>query len=123
MALAKNVMGGGFSAGQAKAVGWPGVSSSLTAAGTVITDALDLVTDINFIGTCAAGAGVQLYSGEIGDSQIIYNGGANACKVYPDSSSAQFNALGAGNSFQLGTNTMCYVRKITATRWIVNLSA
>ena len=66
---------------------------------------------------------MQVASCEIGDSQEIYNGGANACKVYPDSTSAQFNALGNGNAFLLATNTTCYCRKITSTRWIVNLSA
>ena len=122
MALANNILRGGFSAGQAKAVNGA-IATGLTAAGTTITDALDLSADTNVIGTCASGAGVQVPACEIGDSVEIYNGGANACKVYPDTTSAQFNALGAGNSFSLGTNTTCYCRKITSTRWIVNLSA
>lgn len=122
MALATNILRGGFSAGQAKAVNGA-IATGLTAAGTTITDALDLTADTNVIGTCASGAGVQVPACEIGDSVEIFNGGANACKVYPDSASAQFNALGAGNSFQLGTNTGCYCRKISSTGWIVNLSA
>ena len=122
MALAKNMMQGGMSAGMAKAVNGS-IATGLTATGTTISDALDLSADTNVIGTCASGAGVQVFSAELGDSQEIYNGGANACKVYPDSSTAQFNALGNGNAFLLATNTMCYVRKITSTRWIVNLSA
>ena len=122
MALANNILRGGFSAGQAKAVNGA-IATGLTAAGTTISDALDLSADTNVIGTCASGAGVQVPACEVGDSVEIYNGGANACKVYPDTTSSQFNALGAGNSFQLGTNTTCYCRKITATRWIVNLSA
>lgn len=122
MSLAKNMMQGGMSAGGAKAINGS-LATGLSAAGTVITDALDLTADTNVIGTCASGAGVQVFPGEIGDSQEIYNGGSNSCKVYPDSSSAQFNALGNGNAFLLGTNTMCYCRKISATRWIVNLSA
>lgn len=122
MALARNIMQGGYSAGSAKAINGS-IATGLTAAGTTISDALDLTADTNVIGTCASGAGVQVFAAELGDSQEIYNGGANACKVYPDSTSAQFNGLGAGNSFLLATNTMCYVRKITSTRWIVNLSA
>ena len=122
MALAKNVMQGHFSAGMAKAINGS-IATGLTAAGTVITDALDLSADTNVIETCASGAGVQLFAAEIGDSQEVYNGGANACKVYPDSSSVQFNSLGVGNSFSLGTNTMAYCRKVSSTRWVVNLSA
>ena len=122
MALANNILRGGFSAGQAKAVNGA-IATGLTAAGTTISDALDLSADTNVIGTCASGAGVQVPACEVGDSVEIYNGGANACKVYPDATGNQFNALGAGNSFLLGTNTSCYCRKVSATGWIVNLSA
>lgn len=122
MALAKNMMQGGMSAGGAKAINGS-IAMGLTAAGTVITDALDLSADTNVIATCASGAGVQVFQAEIGDSQEIYNGGANACKVYPDAATSQFNALGNGNAFLLGTNSACYVRKISSTRWIAVLSA
>ena len=122
MALAVNVMRGGYSAGQAKALNGA-IATALTAAGTTISTALDLLADTNVIGTCASGAGVQLPSCEIGDSVEVYNGGANACTVYPDTTGTTINALSAGSGFLLGTNTMAYCRKITATRWIVNLSA
>lgn len=122
MALAFNILRGGFSAGQAKAVNGA-IATGLTAAGTTITTALDLLADTNVIATCASGTGVQLPSCEIGDSCEIYNGGANSCTVYPDATNSQINGLVAGNGFLLATNTSCYCRKITATRWIVNLSA
>ena len=122
MALAVNIMKGGTSAGQAKAFNGS-IATGLTAAGTTISDALDLTADTNVISTCASGAGVQVPSSEIGDSVEIYNGGANACKVYPDTSSVQFNSLPAGTAFSLGVNTMCYCRRVTSTRWLVNLSA
>ena len=122
MGLARNIMGGGFSAGQAKAINGATVTG-LTAAGTVITDALDLVADVNAIGTCASGAGVQLPSGEVGDSLYVYNGGANACKVYPDSSSNQINQLSAGSAMSLATATTCMFIKVSSTRWIAVLSA
>lgn len=122
MALARNLMRGGMSAGMAKAVNGA-IATALTAAGTVITDALDLTADTNVIGTCASGAGVQVPACELGDSVEIYNGGANPCNVYPDSTSVQFNALGNGNAFLLATNTMCFCRRITSARWTVVLSA
>jgi len=66
MALARNIMRGGYSAGQAKAVNGA-IATGLTAAGTVISDALDLTADTNVIGTCASGAGVQVFVAELGD--------------------------------------------------------
>lgn len=122
MALALNIMRGGYSAGSAKAINGA-VAAGLTAAGTTLATALDLQADTNVIGTCASGAGVSLPSCEIGDSVEIYNGGANACTVYPSTTSEQINGLTVGNGFLLATNTMCYARKITSTRWIANLSA
>lgn len=87
MAIASNIMKGGFSAGQAKAFNGS-VATGLTAAGTTISDALDLKADTNVIGTCASGAGVQLPAVEVGDGVEVYNGGANACTVYPDTTSS-----------------------------------
>ena len=122
MALARNIMKGGWSAGNAKAINGA-IATGLTATGTTIADALALQADTAVLGTVGAGTGVSVPSAEVGDSVEIYNGGANALKVYPDSTSVQFNALGNGNAFQLATNTTCYCRRITSTRWIVNLSA
>lgn len=122
MALALNIMKGGYSAGSAKAING-NVATALTAAGTTRATALALTADTNVIGTAAAGSGVSLPSCEIGDSCEVYNGGANAVTVYPEAAGSQINGLTAGNGFLLATNTMCYARKITSSRWIVNLSA
>lgn len=122
MALSKNIMQGGFSAGSAKAINGA-VATALTAAGTTRATALGLSADTNVIATAAASSGVSLPSCEIGDSCEVYNGGANACTVYPDTATTQINGLTAGNGFLLATNTMCYARKITSSRWVVNLSA
>lgn len=122
MALARNIMKGGWSAGNAKAVNGA-TATALTATGTTLATALALTADTNVFGTVASGTGCSLASCEIGDSQEIYNGGANSLTVYPDTSSVQINALTAGNGFLLGANTMCYARRVSATRWIVNLSA
>ena len=122
MALARNIMRGGWSAGNAKAVNGA-VATGLTAAGTTLGTALALSADTNVLGTVSSGTGVSLPSAEIGDSVEIYNGGANSVTVYPDTSSVQINSLSTGSGFLLGTNTMCYARRVTATRWLVNLSA
>lgn len=122
MALALNITRGGFSSGQAKAINGA-IATGLTAAGTVITDALDLVADVNAIGTCASGAGVQLAFGEVGDSQIVYNGGANPCKVYPDASTSQINQIAAGGAHLLAQYSTCVYFRISTTRWLAILSA
>jgi len=122
MALARNIMRGGWSAGNARAVNGA-VGTALTAAGTTLATALALQADTNVIGTAAAGTGVSLPSGEIGDSCEVYNGGANTVIVYPDAAANQINAITAGSGFNLATNTACFCRKITATRWIAFLSA
>ena len=122
MALASNIMKGGWSAGNAKAVNGA-VATGLTATGTTLGTALGLKADTNVFGTVASGTGATLPSCEIGDSCEVYNGGANSLTVYPDTSSVQINALAAGSGFLLGTNTMAYARRVTTTRWIVNLSA
>ena len=122
MARASNIMRGGWSAGNAKAINGA-IATGLTATGTTLATALALTADTAVLGTVASGTGVSLASGEIGDSQEIYNGGANSVTVYPATSSEQINGLTVGNGFLLAVNTMCYARRITATRWIVNLSA
>jgi len=122
MALAKNIMGGGFSAGQARAINGA-IASAVSAAGTVITDATDLLADINLISTVGASSGVQLANAEVGDSQIVYNGGANTLKVYPDTSSNQINQIAAGGAHLLAINTACVYYKLSTTHWVALLSA
>jgi len=121
MALAREVMGGGFSAGQALALNG-GVSSTVTAAGTTITDAFDLLTSVNIITTAGAGSGVQLPSMQIGDSVEILNLGANAVNVYPYTGD-RINALATNSGFTLATNTAVKIRKFTSTRCLAFLSA
>ena len=121
MARAKDVMGGGFSAGQALALAGT-ISSAVSAAGTTISDATDLTASINVITTCAAGAGVQLPSCDVGDEIEVLNLGAGAGYVYPYTSE-QINALSANKGFVLAPNTAVKLRKFTTTRWVGWLSA
>ena len=122
MALARDIMGGGTSAGQAKAINGR-VNSSVSAAGTTISDATQLDSTTSFLSTVASGAGVKLFNGEIGDTMTVYNGGANQCLVYPHSSSGILNQLSAGTGMVLPQYSSCGFTRVTSTRWIVNLSA
>ena len=122
MATARDMMKGGLSSGQAKAINGQ-INSAVTAAGTTISDATDLVSSINVVTTAAASSGVQLPAVEIGDEVEILNLGANAVTVYPDGATSQINALSAGSGFLLATNTSVKCRKFTSTRWAGYLSA
>lgn len=122
MALASDIMLGGFSAMSARAIGGQ-VKTAISAAGTVITDATDLSQSINVIGTAAANSGVQLPAMNAGESMIVYNGGANPVKVYPGSSSITINQLSAGAAHTLGTNTAAQYHQISSTQVVAFLSA
>lgn len=125
MALSKDVMGGGFSAGQARAIG--GNYASVAATGSTIADAATL-TASNCVVTAADGTkGVQL-SGNIGDSVTVFNNSGSTLKVWPGSSSEAIAVPGTG----LGTAAAAYshttyavvtYKKITATQWLPNKSA
>ena len=122
MALAKDIMGGGFSAGQAQAIQGT-INASVSAAGTVITDATDLTASNNLITTAAASSGVQLPSVPLGDSVMVYNGGANAVKVYPHATTAQINSAAVGVGVTLPINTLMQFYRWSSTRWVASMSA
>jgi len=58
------------------------VGNALTATGTTRADALQLAKQINNVTTVAAGTGVILPAGAVGDIIIVENAGANIAKVY-----------------------------------------
>jgi len=122
MGLAKNQMGGGFSAGQLRAL-HGSVDSSVTAAGTVITDAFDLTADLSIVDSCASGAGVQLYDGIIGDSQEVFNNTVTQCLVYPPIATSGINQIPVGSGMILPAKTSCWFRKVSTTQIVAYMSA
>lgn len=125
MALSKDVMGGGFSAGQARALG--GNYASIAATGSTIADAA-LLTASNCVVTAADGTkGVQL-SGNIGDSVTVFNNSGSTLKVWPGSSSEAIAVPGTGlgsaaAAYDHTTYAVVTYTKITATQWLPNKSA
>lgn len=81
MTMAKEMMGGGFSAGQAQAAGGQALSlaalGSTQATGATVTASLVIVTAAD--GT----KGVVLPAGQVGDEVTIFNNSASTLKVYP----------------------------------------
>lgn len=99
------------------------VGAALTGAGTTQGTALQLTSALNQITTAAAGSGVKLYaSPAAGDIQVIYNGGANAVNVYPQTGGA-INQLATNSGHALATNTACMYFAVSATAWVAILSA
>ena len=119
MALALDIMKGGFSAQSSKAIQGQ-VNSAVTAAGSAIGTATDLTMSMNIV--TAGTGGVQLPNGDIGDEVEILNLLSVAITVYPPSSQ-RVNALAADSGFLLASNTAVKVKKFTATRWMGFLSA
>lgn len=121
MPLSRDLMGAGFSAGQA--TGWSGnVHSSVTAAGTSQSDATALTASVNVITTAAAGSGVRLPAMNIGDDVWVLNLGAGACVVYP-ATGERINSVATNSGFVLSPNTAVIVKKFTTTRLVGILSA
>lgn len=96
--------------------------AALTASGSSQSDAFQLTAAINQVTTTASGAGVKLYaSPSAGSWQLVYNGGANPMKVYPQTSGT-INGLAANAGMTLPINTSCMFFAATATAWIGVLS-
>lgn len=121
MALAREMMNGGLSAGQAKAING-GVVPALSGAGTTQGTATAIRTSTAVFTTVGASSGGILPACEIGDSVEVLNLGANALTIYPDSG-ARINAVATNGGISLGVNTAIILRRFTATRWAGFLSA
>lgn len=124
MALSKDVMGGGFSAGQARALG--GGYAAITATGSTQTDAAVLSAS-NCVVAGADGTKGVILSGNVGDSVQVFNNSASTLKVYPDTSAAiavPATGLGSANAaYSHTTYASVTYKKITSTQWLPTKSA
>lgn len=110
-------------------IGYSQLNTGLTAAGTTQSDAYQLIGDNNFFTTVASGSGAILNSAwSEGSSQTVYNGGANALKVYPPTS-GQINNLPTNQAMNLEIRTAvtftkgAYNDSTGVTKWTGVLSA
>ena len=96
---------------------------SLTAAGTNQATALQLTAAVNRITTAADGTGVKLYAAPVaGDVQAVFNGGANAVTVYPQTSGF-INQLAINTGYILPINTLSVHFAVSTTQWVALMSA
>ena len=99
------------------------VATSVSATGTTQGTATALTSTVNYVGTVGASSGVILFStATAGDSQVVYNGGANALNVYPPTS-ARINNLPLNTAAIITINTAVEFHCVSATQWIGVLSA
>lgn len=121
MAISKQLMGAGFSAGQANAVGGS-VNANVTAAGTAQGDATLLTAAVNNIGTAASSTGVRLPQGQPGDELVILNSGAQTVAVYPPTG-AKINAGTTNSALNVVAGAAILVKQVSATLFISVLTA
>jgi hypothetical protein len=99
------------------------VEASVSAAGTTQGTATELTFADSEVTTVSAGSGVVLSSdATAGDTQSVFNAGANPLKIYP-SAGTSINALPTNTPMTLAINTACIFKKISSTRWAGFLSA
>ena len=125
MALSKDLLGGGFSAGQAQALG--GNYTTTAATGSALASAA-LITASNTIVTGADGTKGVYLSANVGDSVWIFNNSGSSLKVYPGSASEAIavpgTGLGTGGAaYTQTTYSNCEYIKISPTQWLVQKSA
>lgn len=95
------------------------VSAGVTATGTTIADAHQIVSQITLVTTAAANTGVKLpSSAPVGSWCIVSNAGANLMYIYPHSSSGTLNSGGAGGALTIATGgaaNLCI--RTSSTNW------
>lgn len=116
MPLAREVMGGGFSAGQAKALS--GGFQTLAAAGTnQATGGVIRSSNVTVTGASGSNA-VVLPVADIGDEILVYSSAAtNALLVFPPVG-GNINGAAANASFSATAQTPYFFLKLSATQWI-----
>lgn len=126
MTLPHELLGVGFSAGQASNFGG-GSNTSLAAAGSAQTDATVVKASFNIVTGADGTVGVRLPATQPGASVTIFNNSASTLKVYGATGAAISVAgtgLGTANSaFSHLTYKNVRYDMISVTQWLANVSA
>ena len=122
---AVQLMGAGFSAGQASALVGPAPTTGISAAGTTLGTATSLSAVTNLVSTAASLSGVKLPTAAVtNDFTIVFNDNTgNSFFVYPDAATSRINQMAVGIGVLLANNTSMILIKVSSTRWVANLSA
>lgn len=93
------------------------VGNALTATGTTRTDALQLAKQYNRLTTVASGTGVILPTGVVGMAIVLFNAGANVCKVYANGSETIDGTAGS-TGVNLTNGNRCVYMFMASNTWI-----
>ena len=116
MAFAREIMGGGISAGAARAI--CGQGASLAATGTVQGDAAEIKSAVTIITGADGTKGTKLPASKAGEWCITFNNSGSTCKMYPPTGAA-ISVAGTG----LGSaNTAFSHLTYACTLWICQSS-
>jgi hypothetical protein len=97
-------------------------SGTLTASGSTIADALTLTSFVNLVGTAAASTGVRLpITCPIGQIVYVSNNGANAVRVYAQSSQTLNTSIAGTTGVSVATTQALQCIRQSATNWIALL--
>lgn len=98
---------------------------AVTAVGTALSGAAALPGAVNNVTTASGQTAVILpVKGDYPSQPIIvHNLTADACLVFPPSTSVQINQISAGSSFSVAQNKTAIFWQVSATRFISVLSA
>lgn len=124
MALAKELMGVGFSGGAARGLG--GQYSAVTATGSAVGDAAPIGASMTIVGGADGTKGVIL-TGQVGDELWVFNNSGSTLLVYPPTGAAIAvvgTGLGTANTaFSQLTYKATAYKCLTSTQWIALTSA
>ena len=95
-------------------------STSITATGTTLADAVTITNFVNLVGTAAAGSGVRLLIDcPIGQTIYIANNAANSIKVYAQVSQTFNTSIAGATGTTVTTAQALQCTRQSATNWIV----
>jgi hypothetical protein len=98
-------------------------ADALTATGTNQATAYEVTTAKALFSTVTSGTGCRLSpQATAGDSQVLFNAGANPLLVYPPVG-AKVNSLPTNGGVILARNTGCEFHCMSTTQWFGVLSA
>ncbi len=119
MAMAKEIMGGGFSGVAAQALG--GGYAAITATGSVIGDAAPLTASMCVVASADGTKGVAL-SCAVGDEVWVFNNSGSTLRVWPESAAAiSVGGTGLGSAaaaFSQLTYKATLYKKVTSTQYL-----
>ncbi len=120
MALSSKLMGCGLPAQVALNITGD-VANGITAAGTTQATATELYSGLNRVSTVASLSGVKLYRATVpGDSQVVYNDGANSLLVYPATGDT-IDGFAVNLPQSVPVGQMMLFQKFSATEWATGL--